>query len=156
MSRRRTLARRSGAQGWTGFQRDNEADDWGYLAVCGNCQRNQIEQAQQRTAATTAMRTPPEQGWKEFAERMTGVETMPEVAGEISSEEVPETIACMYCDVDSPASLAAAQQEGWTDLDRDDGAGWNYLGLCPECREREQQSAEPETQKLDQQKRLFA
>ena len=49
----------------------------------------------------------------------------------------PETIACARCDVDSPASLAAALQEGWIDLCRDNGTGWNYLGICPCCKQAE-------------------
>jgi len=30
------------------------------------------------------------------------------------SDAIPETIACAHCDVDSPDSLAAALQDGWT------------------------------------------
>lgn len=52
-------------------------------------------------------------------------------------DALPETIACAHCDADSPSSLAAALQEGWTRLQRDDGPGWNYLGVCPECNSKE-------------------
>jgi hypothetical protein len=72
------------------------------------------------------------------------------------ADEIPETIACAHCDADSPASLAAALQEGWADLCRDDGPGWNYLGVCPECWARENQV--PETKaggEAEDQKRLF-
>ena len=69
------------------------------------------------------------------------------------SDAISETIACARCDADSPPSLAAALQEGWTDLCRDDGLGWNYLGVCPQCRAEE--IAESEA-KPDEQKRLFA
>jgi hypothetical protein len=55
------------------------------------------------------------------------------------ADQVPETIACAHCDVDSPDGLAAALQEGWTRLERDDGASWNYLGVCPDCQQRELQ-----------------
>lgn len=74
---------------------------------------------------------------------------------------LPETIACAHCDADSPASLAAAIQEGWTRLQRDDGAGWNYLGVCPECRAEEQplpgheHPATNERPLADEQGRLF-
>jgi hypothetical protein len=53
------------------------------------------------------------------------------------SDELPETIACIHCDADSPASLATALQEGWTELCCDDGPGWNYLGICPACQAEE-------------------
>lgn len=50
-----------------------------------------------------------------------------------SSSSIPESLACSECDADSPPSLAAALQEGWSDLIRDDGPMWNYLGICPAC-----------------------
>lgn len=71
------------------------------------------------------------------------------------SDEIPETIACAVCDVDSPPSLAAALQEGWTRLQRDDGPGWNYLGVCPVCDARENAPPEPETPPAQQQNTLF-
>lgn len=71
------------------------------------------------------------------------------------ADALPETIACAHCDVDSPESLAAALQEGWTDLCRDDGPGWNYLGVCPECREQEDSVPQPEAAEVQEQKRLF-
>src|SRR4051794_18475902 len=52
---------------------------------------------------------------------------------EKEAEKIVESIACSGCDCDSPDSLAAALQEGWTELSRDDGYGWNYIGLCPRC-----------------------
>jgi hypothetical protein len=54
-----------------------------------------------------------------------------------SSPLQPETIACSDCDVPSPASLAAALQEGWTELAPHQGESWNYIGLCPDCLESE-------------------
>jgi hypothetical protein len=71
------------------------------------------------------------------------------------ADEVPETIACARCDVESPESLAAALQEGWTELCRDDGAGWNYLGVCPECQAQEDQVPEGDATEAQEQKRLF-
>ena len=72
------------------------------------------------------------------------------------ADAVPETIACARCDACSPESLAAALQEGWTDICRDDGAGWNYLGICPECQTQESQAVDPEASQQDPQKHLFA
>lgn len=66
-----------------------------------------------------------------------------------------ESSACARCDVDSPESLAAALQQGWTDLCRDDGPGWNDLGICPECQAQERQMPEPGDPEAEQQKRLF-
>jgi len=63
-------------------------------------------------------------------------------------EDVPETIACASCDADSPESLAAALKEGWTRLQRDEGAGWNFLGVCPTCKieqDATNQPTKPET-----------
>ena len=70
------------------------------------------------------------------------------------ADEIPETIACR-CDADSPASIAAALQEGWIDLCHDDGAAWNYLGVCPDCQAQEIETAEPEGPPPDPQKHLF-
>lgn len=53
------------------------------------------------------------------------------------ADDVPESLACEDCDTDSPVSLAVAVQEGWTNIRRDDGHGWNYLGQCAKCHEKE-------------------
>ncbi len=77
------------------------------------------------------------------------------------AEVLPETIACAHCDADSPASLAAAIQEGWIRLQRDDGAGWNYLGVCPECQAEDEPfpshkgSATSEQSPIHEQGQLF-
>jgi len=73
------------------------------------------------------------------------------------SDEIPESIACAYCDVGSPNSLAAALQEGWTRLQRDDGPSWNYLGICPQCQAHQEEMSEPEQDSppAEQQKSLF-
>ena len=70
---------------------------------------------------------------------MTTDPTDPQWAAKLNrwSDTIPETLACAECDCDSPDSLAAALQDGWTELSRDDGPRWNYLGLCPKCVERE-------------------
>ena len=62
------------------------------------------------------------------------------VAIPTQEETVAETVACAFCDADSPDSLADALKEGWTRLQVDDGLGHNYLGVCPAC--HEQQAAE--------------
>ena len=145
-------------QGWVDFQTDDEAEDWRYVGVCGDCQRKQIEQARQRTPPPSAMEAAPERRRNETAEPASGALYPTDVEDEPSNEEIPETIACIYCDVDSPPSLAAARQEGWTRLERDDGSGWNYLGICPECQEeqREEDLPGPEPSPTKEQKHLFA
>ena len=47
-----------------------------------------------------------------------------------------ETLACAHCDVDSPGSLADALNQGWTRLQTDHGVGWNFLGVCPQCKDK--------------------
>jgi len=121
-------------EGWTDFQLDN-GRDWNYLAICAGCQTRKAQHDQQQpNVAPIAANT-----------RKT-----------TRSDEVPETIACARCDVDSPASLAVALQEGWVALCRDDGIGWNYLGICPECEAREEAAPASDTPQADQQARLFA
>jgi len=73
-------------------------------------------------------------------------------AGE--SERLPETITCCRCDAQRE-SIQEAADEGWTDITPDDGPSWNYLGLCPECREEEDRVPEPEPTEVQGQKRLF-
>lgn len=48
--------------------------------------------------------------------------------------DVPFTLACVSCDADSPETHAEAVHQGWTDIQPDDGLGWNYIGICPVCR----------------------
>ena len=49
--------------------------------------------------------------------------------------DVPFTLACANCDAASPETYAAAFQQGWTRIQFDDGPGWNFLGICPDCRD---------------------
>lgn len=54
-------------------------------------------------------------------------------------QDVPFTLACYHCDAgDHIRSHEQAAQEGWTRIEYNDGAGWNFLGVCPECREEHQ------------------
>lgn len=55
-------------------------------------------------------------------------------------EPMKETIMCLSCNVESPPSVAIAIQQGWTELVREDGSEWNYLGTCPICTARERQA----------------
>lgn len=48
--------------------------------------------------------------------------------------DVPFTLACAQCDVESPETYEEALQQGWTRIQYDDGPGWNFLGICPDCR----------------------
>lgn len=68
----------------------------------------------------------------EFCESASENATKPTI-DQIRVPGVPESIACTYCDCDSPESLEEAAKAGWSELIRDDGIGWNYLGICPEC-----------------------
>ncbi len=48
---------------------------------------------------------------------------------------IPETFACVRCDADSPSSFEEAVRQGWTEIQADfQGASWNYLGVCPDCK----------------------
>ncbi len=98
----------------------------------------------------------PDQIRRAIAEGVTTAVGLRRIEKNARADEVPETIACARCDADSPPSLAAALQEGWTDLRRDDGAGWNYLGVCPGCQAQENAAPEPESSDPDAQKHLFA
>jgi hypothetical protein len=138
--------------GWTAFQCDDEGD-WAYLAVCLDCQKKQADDDRQRATLATEMGLMPVQVQHAVAEGVTTVMGLRRIEKNTRNDTIPETIACARCDTDSPPSLATALQEGWTDLCRDDGTGWNYLGICPEC--LAQEIAESEA-KPDEQKRLFA
>jgi len=90
--------------------------------------------------------------WRNRDELRDIIESLPETR---KPESVPETIACVDCDADSPDSLAAALEQGWTRLQRDDGTGWNYLGVCPECQEQEADVQPGEGTTVGKQKYLF-
>ena len=98
----------------------------------------------------------PDQIRQAIAEGVTTAVGLRRIGKNTRSDEVPESIACAHCDADSPPSLAAALQEGWIDLCRDDGAGANYIGVCPECQAQELAEAEPEAPQIDSQTQLFA
>jgi hypothetical protein len=149
--------------GWTSLQHD-PAEGWDYLGICAHCQRDEVERehlAQQERSKDLEstgreMGLTPEQIQQAKAEGVTTELGLRRIEKNTRSDAIPETIACARCDVDSPASIAAALQEGWTDLCRDDGSGWNYLGVCPECQAQESQAGEPEASQKDPQKHLFA
>ena len=102
------------------------------------------------------MELTPEQIRQAIAEGVTTAVGLRRIEKNSRSDEVPETICCAHCDTDSPESLAAALQEGWTQLQRDDGRAWNYLGVCPNCQVQEDQMAEQKERQADAQKNLFA
>ena len=77
-------------------------------------------------------------------------------SGRNDNSEETESIACALCDVDSPPSLAAAIREGWVRLQYNDGPGWNFLGICPECFAEESRVPEPEASPSNKQAQLFA
>ena len=48
--------------------------------------------------------------------------------------DVPFVLACVDCDADSPESHEAAIRKGWVRIQYDNGPGWNFIGICPDCR----------------------
>ena len=83
--------------------------------------------------------------------RMPKKASDPEWGAKLAALNKPESIACTDCDADSPDSLAVALHEGWTELTPDNGVGWNYLGLCPDClkKDYERPSKSAATQQPD-------
>jgi hypothetical protein len=142
-------------EGWKDLQHD-EGADWNYLGLCADCVRQQTNDERRLESAGREMGLTGEQIQQAGAEGVTTELGLRRIEKNTRSDAIPETIGCARCDVDSPASLAAALQEGWTDLCRDDGAGWNYLGVCPACQAQENSAAEAEGLDEDSQKRLFA
>ena len=108
------------------------------MAVCSGCQRKRIMHAEGRGSAVT------QQMQQSAAGEIADILNM----GDSEGDEIPESIACVHCDVDSPPSLAAAVEEGWSRLERDDGSGWNYLGICPECQAEELAADQARQQKV--------
>jgi len=47
---------------------------------------------------------------------------------------VPFSLECYVCDSTADDDMLAAFDAGWTDISADNGPGWNFLGLCPECK----------------------
>lgn len=51
---------------------------------------------------------------------------------------VPFSLECRHCDAGVDVrSMAQAKALGWHEVAYDDGPGWSYLGMCPECHRRE-------------------
>ncbi len=52
--------------------------------------------------------------------------------------DVPFSLSCCECDADGVDSFEQAIAEGWTSIDfYPQGAGENFIGLCPEHRDEE-------------------
>jgi hypothetical protein len=101
------------------------------------------------------MELTPDQVRQAVAEGVTTAVGLRRIEKNTRADAVPEILACARCDACSPESLAAAVQEGWIDICRDDGAGWCYLGVCPNCQAEESQAMKPELHEPDPQKSLF-
>lgn len=141
-------------EGWKDLQYD-DGPGQEYLGICPDCVRKQTEQ--ERLAATAReMGLTDGQIDQAKAEGVTSELGLRRVEKNTRADEVPETIACARCDADSPESLVAAIRQGWTELCRDVGPGWNYLGVCPESQAQENTARVPELPRSDDQKRLFA
>lgn len=137
-------------QGWTDFRCDDRGDGT-YVAICHDCQ----EKHDQRTTLAAQMGLAPTQIRQAVAEDVTTAVGLRRIEKNTRADDVPESISCARCDADSPPSLAAALQEGWIELCRDDGPSWNYLGICPECQAQDRQTPLPESEQADEQGRLF-
>jgi len=148
--------------GWTSLQHD-PAEGWDYLGICAHCQRDEVEQErlaeQERIkdleSTGREMGLTPEQIQQAKAEGVTTALGLRRIEANSRSAAVPETLACARCDADSPSSLAAALQEGWINLCRDDGRGWNYLGLCSQCRTEDDETTDRKGRQGNPQKHLF-
>jgi hypothetical protein len=47
---------------------------------------------------------------------------------------VPFSLTCERCDAGTDiASFSQAEAEGWLEIMYHDGPGWNFIGVCPEC-----------------------
>ena len=97
----------------------------------------------------------PDQIRQAITENVTTAVGLRRIEKNTRSEQTPESIACAHCDVASPDSLAVALQEGWIDLIRDDGPGWNYIGICPTCQAERDGAAEAEDPHAESQKQFF-
>ncbi len=54
--------------------------------------------------------------------------------------DVPFSLSCVECDVDSPDTYEDAVDDGWTQIVYyPQGCSENFLGLCPVCRREEEQ-----------------
>ena len=140
-------------EGWKDLQFDDE-QDWNYLGLCPACVRKRTEDERRLESLGRDMGLTPKQIDQAKTEGVTTELGLRRIEKNARSDEIPESIACARCDADSPASLAAALQEGWTDLCRDDGPGWNYLGICPAC-QAEERAEDEKLKKADTQGRLF-
>jgi len=55
-------------------------------------------------------------------------------------QDVPFTLSCIECDGDSPDTYKDAVRDGWTQIEYfPKGYSENFLGLCPGCRQEEEQ-----------------
>lgn len=55
-------------------------------------------------------------------------------------DDVPFSLSCTECDIDSPKSYEDAIEDGWTGIEYfPQGLMENYLGLCSDCRKREEE-----------------
>ncbi len=72
---------------------------------------------------------------------------------EVARQEERGGLNCGICCVrvlrGGGPGLAAALDEGWTELDRDDGPSWNFLGVCPECQQEERDKLPIERRKAE-------
>ena len=52
----------------------------------------------------------------------------------VTDTSIPFSIECFSCDAGTEIDSAEqAIAKGWTNIQPDNGAAWNYLGDCPDC-----------------------
>jgi hypothetical protein len=75
-----------------------------------------------------------------FAEPVRALEARAALDGMLTDTELRAlatvhefSLVCTVCDADAPGTLDEALRLGWNDIVFDDGPGWNFLGLCPDC-----------------------
>jgi hypothetical protein len=46
------------------------------------------------------------------------------------------SLACIGCDAgDNISDPWQAKEEGWVNIEYNEGMGWNFLGYCPHCKD---------------------
>lgn len=63
-----------------------------------------------------------------------GIEIDEITAGKLDDPDVAFSLVCELCDAGMEVdSLEAAILLGWIRIGYDDGLGWNFIGMCPDC-----------------------
>lgn len=57
-------------------------------------------------------------------------------------DAVPFSLECANgeCNFEGPDTYREAVDQGWTEIEYDDGPSWNFLGFCAECSKEHEKS----------------